>query len=397
VRYALVIPDGAADRPIPELDDQTPLEAARMPALARLAREGEVLSAATVPEGFAPGSDVACLSVLGYDPATCYTGRAPLEAAAMGLTLADDQAVYRANTVTVEGDRMRDYSAGHIDTEQGREVIEYLAEHLDIPGAKLYAGVGYRHLCVVDGASGRVGETTPPHDILDEQIGEHLPRGGVAPLLVRIMDRTQSLLADCPINRERLAAGKPPVTQLWLWGGGVTPSLPSYADRYGLRGGLISAVDLLRGIATLAGLEVVPVPGATGYFDTDYAGKGRAALDCLARSEFVAVHVEAPDEAGHIADAQAKAQALEQIDRHILTPLVEEARRAGDLRMLVMPDHPTPVCVRTHTAEPVPACLWGPGLTASGPALFSERAIKDLGPVAGHTLVGRLTSRTMEG
>ncbi|MFH0910409.1 MAG: cofactor-independent phosphoglycerate mutase [Planctomycetota bacterium] len=394
MHYAVVIPDGASDRPIASLGGKTPLEAADMPALTALAREGRMVSALTVPEGFSPGSDVACLSVMGFDPAKYYTGRAPLEAAAMGLSLKEGQAVFRANTVTVADGIMKDYSAGHISTEEAREVVRFLGERLDLAGVSLHAGVQYRHACILDNAAGRIGEATPPHDILDRPIAPYLPTGGVAGRLIEIMERTRGLLPDCEANRRRIRAGKKPVTQLWLWGGGVMPKLPTYADRYGIRGGLISAVDLLKGIAKLAGIEVVSVPGATGYYDTDYAGKGRAAIECLARLDLVIVHVEAPDEAGHSAHLAEKIRALENIDRHIIAPLGAWGRKTGDLRMLVMPDHPTPMEIRTHSGEPVPACLWGAGVAPDEATGFSERAVSSRRPIPAHTLMERLIHGT---
>ncbi len=387
MRYALVIPDGAADRPHPSLQGRTPLQAATLPHLARLARAGRTGRVLTVPTGFKPGSDVANLSVLGYDPATCYTGRAPLEAASMGLTLAPDQAVFRANTVTVADGAMRDYAAGHIPTAESGELIAWLNARLEMPGVRLHAGKSYRHLCVVDGLAGAVPARTPPHDISGRAIAPHAPVGEKAGCLLRIEARTRELLAECPVNEKRQAAGHPPVTQLWLWGGGVMPRLESFAARFGVRGGLISAVDLLQGIARLSELTVIDVPGATGYYDTDYRGKGAAAVTFLQDHDFVAVHVEAPDEAGHNGDSAEKVRALENIDRHILGALLAEAEAKKDLRILCLPDHPTPLESRTHTADPVPFALWGPGIGAGGPDAFTEEAVAEVAPVAAQTLL----------
>ncbi|MBN1257447.1 MAG: cofactor-independent phosphoglycerate mutase [Planctomycetes bacterium] len=393
MRYALVIPDGAADTPCAELAGKTPLEAAHLPALQALAREGRLYYAQTVPAGCQPGSDVACLSVLGYDPAKYYTGRAPLEAAAMNLEITDGQAVFRANTVTIVNGIMKDYSAGHISTEEASEVITYLDRNLGVPGVAFYPGVQYRHACVVDGAAGKISETTPPHDILEQATAPHLPKGGISDTLCRVMERSIEVLAENETNRQRIAQGKLPVTQIWLWGGGTPPQLESYQELFGISGGLISAVNLLNGIAMLAGLEVLSVENITGYYDTNYAGKGRAALEFLARSDFVAVHVEAPDEAGHNGEVHEKIRALENIDQHIIAPLLAEAHRSGDLRILVTPDHPTPIALRTHTAEPVPACLWGPGIAASGGGVFSEQCARESGSkIPGCDLIRELTA-----
>lgn len=390
MRYVIIIPDGAADHPQASLGGKTPLEAAKLTAIPALAREGSVLSAATIPDGFSPGSDVANLSVMGYDPSTCYTGRAPLEAASMGILLNPGQAVFRANTVTIRDGVMLDYAAGHISTEEARDCLNHVNRHLSIPGVTLHAGVQYRHACVLDGAAGHIGNATPPHDILEQPITPHLPRGESAERLQAIMDRSRELLADFHVNRKRIAEGKLPATQLWLWGGGVMPSLPKIHDRFGITGGVITAVDLVRGIGILAGLEVISVNGATGYYDTNYQGKAEAVLTCLERSDLAVVHLEAPDEAGHNAHTEEKVRAIENIDRLLVTPVLEAARRAGDIRILFMPDHPTPLELRTHTREPVPACLWGPGIPASGPGLFTEAAIRSLPSIPAHHLLGRL-------
>jgi 2,3-bisphosphoglycerate-independent phosphoglycerate mutase len=392
MRYAVVIPDGAADTPRPELHGRTPLEAAAMPTLCEMARTGQVLCAATVPEGMKPGSDVACLSVLGYNPGEVYTGRAPLEAAAMDIRLGEGEAVFRANLVTVEDGTMVDYAGGHISTPDATELVDFLDASLGIEGVRLHPGKQYRHACVVPGAAGETGATTPPHDILDQPADPHLPREGVSDLLRRIMDRSAELLVDYPGNRDSIAAGKRPITQLWLWGGGTMPVLPAYQARFGVSGAIISAVDLLRGIGRLSGLEVIDVPGATGYYDTDYAAKGRAALEALQRLDFVVVHVEAPDEAGHNAETDQKVKALERIDEHILAPLKREAEGfEGGLRILTMPDHPTPIELRTHTSDPVPACIWGSGVEPSGPDAFSERLAADAGLCRpGHEMVDLL-------
>lgn len=390
MKYAVIIPDGAADFPCPGLDGKTPLDVAQMPALRSMAKEGEILKARTVPDGYKPGSDVANLSVLGFDPAECYTGRAPLEAASIGISLKEGEAVYRANTVNIQDNIMKDYAGGHISTEEADKIIRYLDENLNIAGVKLYTGTQYRHACVIAGAAGNVGDATPPHDILDEDISGYAPQGGVAEKMIEIMDKSRELLKNFEVNKARIAEGKKPISQLWLWGGGVMPKLKSFKEKFGLSGGLISAVDLLKGIARLSGLEVINVKGATGFYDTNYQGKGEAALDCLERSDFVAIHVEAPDEAGHNANLQEKIKAIESIDKFVISPILEKARKSGDIRILVMPDHPTPIKLRTHTSDPVPACLWGNGIKNNNINDFTEKAIEQCDEVKASTLLNRL-------
>ncbi len=378
MRYALIIPDGAADRPHPEYGGRTALEAADIPGMHRLAREGRLGLAKSVPDGMKPGSDVANLSLLGYDPADCYTGRAPLEAASLGISLAPGEAVFRANTVCVVDGIMDDYAGGHITTEESHALILELDKKLGIPGVKLHPGVSYRHACVFADMAHAIADRTPPHDITGKPVAGHEPKGELAARLIEVEEKTIALLPDCAVNRQRVKDGKKPITQLWLWGGGVMPSLNKFEDKYGISGGLISAVDLLRGIATLAGLEVIHVVGATGYYDTNYKGKGEAALDCLKRHPFVAIHIEAPDEAGHNGHGKEKVRALGQIDKLIVQPMLEEADRAGDLRILCLPDHPTPLEIRTHSSDPIPFALWGPGIPSGGGKGFTEAAAEKL-------------------
>ena len=374
MKHILVIPDGAADEPCRERGGQTALELARTPVLDEMARTGRLGLAVTVPAGMRPGSDVANLSLLGYDPGAGYTGRAALEAAAMGVDIPAGDAAFRANLVTVTDDGvMDDYSAGHISTEEARELVEQLNRDLGIDGIKLFPGVAYRHLCLMEAAAASLPVCTPPHDIMGGDITEHLPRGQFSSWVLEVERTSRELLPGYEVNRRRVAEGKKPANSLWLWGGATAMSLDAFTSRHGLgSAGLITAVDLLRGIAKLAGMDVIPVPGATGYLDTDYSGKGRAALDYIYRSDFVAIHVEAPDEAGHNGDLDGKIKALEDIDRHILAPLQIMARHYGDWRIMVAPDHPTPVGLRSHNANPVPYLLWGNGFAGNGAAAFGE-------------------------
>lgn len=394
MKYIVIIPDGAADKPCPELDGKTPLEAASTPALDRLAAEGRMGLAATVPEGMAPGSDVANLALLGYDPKHGYTGRAALEAASMGVEIPEGDALFRANMVTVIDGVMIDYSAGHISSEEAAEIVKRLNEDMKIDGVKLFPGVGYRHLCLIENAAVQIPRCTPPHEILDQVISEHAPQGGFSSWVLEVERTSAELMPGYEVNQKRVAEGKSAATQLWLWGGATAMSLEPFTERFGVgSAGLISAVDLLRGIGKLAAMDVLTVHGATGYYDTNYAAKGRAALDYIYSHDFIAVHVEAPDEAGHNGDIVQKIRAIENIDRHIISPLATMGRHFGDWRILVSPDHPTPVATRNHIADPVPFVMWGAGVAANGAERFSENEARRVGGsvVDGRTLMSELT------
>ncbi len=311
----MVIPDGAADDPIESLGGKTALEAASMPTLDQMTTEGRLGLAATVPEGMNPGSDVANLSLLGYNPREGLTGRAALEAASLGVEVPVGDAVFRANMVTVTEDHiMDDYSAGHISSEEAKELIEQLNRELNIDGVKLFPGVGFRNLCLMESAGSDVPQRTPPHEIMGEDITEHLPQGQFSSWVLEVERTSADLLPGYEVNQKRVERGEKPATQLWLWGGATTMTLEPFAQRFGLKSaGLISAVDLMLGIGKLAGMDVLSVDGATGYYDTNYAGKARAALDYIYNHDFIVVHVEAPDEAGHNADAAEKVKAIENI------------------------------------------------------------------------------------
>ena len=362
MKYVIILGDGMADEPLAELGGRTPLEYADIPNMDRIAREGRCGMLRTVPEGFEPGSDVANLSILGYDPRTTYTGRGPLEAASMGVTLREGEFAYRCNLVTVRDGAMEDFNAGHISSTEGAELLRDLDAALD--DIRVYPGVGYRNLMVVPRALG--AGTTPPHDIVGQPIEGYLPRGGDAGILLDGMERAEEIFADHPVNRRRLEKGDLPATGIWPWSGGKKPSLPLFQEKYGLSGGMISAVDLLRGIACLAGMEVIDVPGATGFLDTDYEAKARYAVEALDRLDFVYVHVEAPDEAGHMGSVEEKVRAIERLDEAIGIVLDRP-----DTTIAVLPDHPTPVRYKTHTMDPVPFALLGKG--SDGVAAFSER------------------------
>ncbi|MDD4447563.1 MAG: cofactor-independent phosphoglycerate mutase [Methanothrix sp.] len=389
MKLVVLLGDGMADLPLAQLQGKTPLQAAKKPNMDLLAKQGRSGLAQTVPEGFPPGSDVANLSVMGYSPSRHYSGRAPLEAAAMGVVLAEGDIAFRCNFVTIVDGIMQDYSAGHITTEEGRELIEALQPLM--PQRRLYAGVSYRNLLVLQ--AGAKAICTPPHDISDQPVADHLPRGPDAELLIRLMDAARPVLAGHPVNEKRIAAGKRPANAIWLWGQGPAPAMPSFAEKYGLLGAMISAVDLLKGIGKYAGLEVIDVAGATGNIDTNYEGKVQAALQALKRLDFVYLHVEAPDEMGHEGNTELKVKAIELFDEQVVGPMVEGLDKSGeDWRVLLLPDHATPIAIKTHSRDPVPFTIAGTGVSPDGVERFDELAAQQggYGLVEATKLVGLL-------
>ncbi|HMK55403.1 MAG TPA: cofactor-independent phosphoglycerate mutase [Dissulfurispiraceae bacterium] len=362
MKYIVIIGDGMADWPIDEIDGLTVLQKASIPNMDRLAVKGVLGTVRTIPIGMPPGSDVANLSIMGYDPAKYYTGRAPLEAASMGIPLGENDVAYRCNLVTIEGDEssavMKDHSSGHITTEEGRELISAVSAELKGEGIDFYPGVSYRHLMVWKDGNEKV-ECTPPHDILERRIADYLPRGDGSGLLKELMTRSAKILAGHAVNAKRSAAGKRTATSIWLWGQGRRPAIPTFREKYELAGALISAVDLTKGLGVCAGLKIIDVPGATGWIDTNYAGKAEYAVKALQESDFVYIHLEAPDEAGHAGSLEHKIRAVEDLDALIIGPVFEKAKsRYGDVRLLIMPDHATPIKERTHTDEPVPFIIY---------------------------------------
>ena len=387
-KYVLVIPDGAADEPCASLGGLTPLAAARLPEMDAVSRGGVLGMSSNVPELFLPGSDVATLSLFGYDPEVYFTGRAPLEAAAMGIPLGAGDWAVRCNLTTIADGRMADFTAGHVTSDEGRVLIEALAGALRTEGfaIEFHAGVSYRNIMIVRGGSGAspFGEdtsTTPPHDIPDQLVEGHLPRGRGSEMLRGLMRVGSELLSAHPINAARVAAGKRPANAVWLWGQGSAPRLPKFEDMRGLKGGIIAAVDLVRGVGVLAGWDRIDVAGATGYLDTDYAAKGRAAVAALDRYDIVCVHVEAPDEASHEGRADAKVTALERIDAEIVGPLRRALEARGNARILISPDHATLLRTRAHDRAPVPWAMAGAGLEASGLAYDEASARAGGGPI----------------
>nr|WP_321466573.1 cofactor-independent phosphoglycerate mutase [uncultured Desulfobulbus sp.] len=384
MKYILLIGDGMGDVPVPALNNQTPLEAASTPTMDRLAKGGEMLLVRTVPEGYPPGSDVANLSLMGYEPERYYTGRAPLEAASLGVELASDEIAFRCNLVHVERTDdgrliMIDYSSGHITTEESGELIAALQEACGTEQITLYPGISYRHLLVFRGEMPADFTTVPPHDYSDQEVTGFYREYEKVPSLQVIMEKAQAILADHPVNQERARQGKRTANAIWLWGEGRRPAMETLETRFGIRGGLISAVDLLKGLGVLGGLEVIDVPGATGYLDTNYAGKAQAAIDVLAKDDFVLVHVEAPDETGHQGLALEKVQAVADFDAKIVTPIVEAMEwRGEDFRVVVTMDHYTPIHRRTHEDWPVPMFIYDSrGVSAPSGRTYTEANVLD--------------------
>ncbi len=380
MKYLVVVGDGMADYPIPELGGKTPLEAASTPAMDEVTRSGIAGLFWPIPDGFDPGSDIGNLSLFGYDPGQTFSGRAPLEAANQGIALRDHQVAFRCNLVTLDNGLMRDFTAGHISSEEARELILALDAHFAAEPVRFHPGVSYRHLAVLDAGSNgerealRAAACVPPHNISDQSYAPHLPAGEGAARLHDLMERAAPVLADHPVNRRRIANGKLPATAIWLWGQGVSPVMVPYRERFGLSGAVISAVDLVKGIGVLAGLDVIAVPGATGYVDTNYEGKVAAALEALERVDFVYLHVEAPDEASHEGDLALKLRAIEDFDARVVRGCLDYVNAHRGARMVVAPDHITALSTRTHACGPVPFALCGKGVAGPGASAYSEPA-----------------------
>ncbi len=383
MKYVIILPDGAADERVPELDGRTPLEVARIPHTDWVSTHGRIGRAVTVPDGFIPATDVATLSLFGYDPAEYYSGRAPLEAAARGLTVSAGGTIFRCNFVTILEGRMVDFTAGHMPQDETDRLIRDLNElFADELGLAFHAGISYRNLLIAEDFKDEGLRCAPPHDIPNLLVAEHRPQGPGADRVEAIMGRAQAMIADHEVNRVRLGAGRDPVTGIWLWGQGRPTLLSTFHERYGCRGAVITGVDIIRGIATCMGMEMIDVPGATGYIDTDYVGKGAAAVKALEDYDVVVAHVEAPDEAGHLGDASEKVLALERVDEHVVGPLLEAVRKYDDWRILIAPDHPTPVTTRAHSSVPPPWCYAGSDVDSASGRVFCEKEAE-----AGGTLV----------
>jgi len=371
MKYAIIIPDGAADEAQAELGGRTPLEAADTPAMDALAARGVVARACHTPSSLPAGSEVGNMSLLGYDPLANFTGRAPIEAAAQGIELGPDDWAIRCNLVSIADQTMRDFTADHISTGEATELLALAQDELGGEGLEFVPGVSYRNLLLWRGAERPAPFTmqmraTPPHDLTGKSVLDDFPRGPGSDVLNQLMSASSALFAEHPVNKKRVAAGKLPATHVWLWGIGRAPKLQDFSEAYGVRGAMITAVDLLRGLASLVGWGRIEVPGATGYTDTDYAAKGRHAVQALNEVDLVCVHVEAPDEASHEGDCVGKVKAIEQIDRHIVAPLVAALEKGGDWRMMISPDHPTFLSSKTHTHGNVPVVFAGKGIEPDG-------------------------------
>ncbi len=394
MKYILIVPDGMADEPLADLDGKTPMEVARKPYLDDLARRGIVGVVDVTPPGMYPGSDAANMALLGYDPLEYYTGRGPIEAAAMEIPMADRDVAFRCSLISTDGERLVDYSAGHITTEEARPLIELAGKKLGTRQMHLFPGVSYRHILLWnDGPLDVV--THAPHENMDRPLEEILPAGEGESRLRGLIWDSLELLDNLPFNRKRRDEGKPPANMLWPWGQGRAPRLPSFFQRRGMTGAVIAAVGVIRGLGRLTGLEVVNVPGATGYFDTDYYAKGRYAVAALDRHDFVWVHVEAPDEAGHAGSIDEKIKAIESIDQLVVGTLLDGLKKLDDFRLLVVPDHATPIATRGHKAMPVPYLLFDSRGGSGSRAPYDERAAQEHVPhiEEGYRLIDELFSR----
>lgn len=403
MKYIVILGDGMADYPVDYFDGKTILEVANKPTIDYMCKHGELGMVKTVQDGMKPGSDVANLSVMGYDTKKCYSGRSPLEAASIGVELRDNDVTFRTNLVTLSDDEeyenktMLDYSAGEISTEESTALMEAIAKELDTDVIKFYPGISYRHLCVWEGGSTNVS-LTPPHDISDRKITDYLPKGEGAQKFLDMMKKSEKILKEHPVNKARVAQGKNPATSIWPWGEGTKPQLDDFYEKYGVKGSVISAVDLIKGIAKCAKMNSIDVEGATGNCETNWDGKAQAALDAITGdSDFVYVHMEAPDEMGHQGKPDKKKLAVEIIDEKVVKFLKEELEKRGiDYKMLILPDHPTPISLKTHVSDPVPYVIFDSTKTEGGSGLtYTEENGKSTGNYieAGYTLMSKFLDK----
>ncbi|MBI4844263.1 MAG: cofactor-independent phosphoglycerate mutase [Nitrospirae bacterium] len=398
MKYIILLGDGMAGRPLKKLGGKTCLQKARTPNMDRLASEGVIGAVRTVPEGFEPGSDVANLSILGYDPRKYYCGRAPIEAAYRGIKLGNNDVVFRCNLVALSdsvkksSSVMKDYSAGHIPTAEAKKLILELDKKLGSKEIKFYPGMSYRHLIVWKNGREKI-KCTPPHDITGKNVSAYLPKGSGSGVLRGLMGDSFDILMSSAVNKVRMKKGLPAANSIWFWGQGKRAGVPSFKSKYGLRGAMISAVDLTKGLGVIAGFEILNVKGATGYLDTNYEGKAMAALKALKRVDIVYLHVEAPDEAGHNRDIKAKIKAIEDFDSRIVANIIKGMKIFKDYRIMVLPDHPTPISIGTHSDDPVPFVIYGNDKikgSGSKTKAFSEDICRDKNAVVireGHKLM----------
>ncbi|MFA6357340.1 MAG: cofactor-independent phosphoglycerate mutase [Candidatus Omnitrophota bacterium] len=375
-KYIVLVGDGMADYPVEELGMRTPLEAARTVNMDLIAKNGVLGLAKTIPDKMIPASDVANLSILGYDPKKYYSGRGPLEAANLGIELEDDDVAFRCNLVTVSGDTLLDYSAGHIKSNEAEKIIKFLDKKLGTNKLRFFSGVSYRHLLLVKRGSELKLQNLKchaPHDISGQSISKNFPKGENADFINKLMLDSRDILGNHEINQVRVDLKENPANMIWLWGQGKKPSMPEFKEKFGLTGSVISAVDLIKGLGRILGLEVINVPGATGYYDTDYLGKAQAAVKSLDKNDFVFVHVEAPDEAGHNGDLREKITAIERFDQLVVGTFIDYSKNNPDCRIMVLPDHATPVSLKTHTAEAIPFAICGKDITKKDFLNYSEK------------------------
>ena len=392
MKYCVLIIDGASGLPLPQRGNQTCLELARTPNLDAMVAEGTLGLVRTVPPGMEPSSACACMSVLGYDPKVYYRGRAGIEARSMGIPVGDGEVVFRCNLVAVRDGKMWDYSAGHISTEEAGDLVKALNESLGDDKVHFYPGVSYRHICKLRGQEDALLATcTPPHDIPDKPIADFLPSGSGSDVLRDLMRRSEAVLRDHPVNKAREARGDVAATNMWLfWGTGRVPDMPAFKQTYALDAAMTSGVDLLRGLARMVGMKILDIEGVTDGLDNDYAAQADGALEALEENDLVVIHIEAPDEAAHAGAIDDKVEAIEKVDSEVVSRL--RSWRGDALRLLIMPDHPTPIKVRTHIDEPVPFLLWGPGFGANGAKRFTEAEAGKTGFFIeeGYNIMGRL-------
>lgn len=402
MKYIVVLYDGMADYPVPALNGKTPMECAKKPHLDRLARHGKIGTVKTVADGLKPGSDIANMSVMGYNPKECYTGRSPLEAVSIGVDMLDSDIIFRCNLVTLsdapkyEDKTMIDYSAGDISTAEATEIIKSIQEHFGNDIFAFYAGVAYRHCLVWHNGTLDLDKMTPPHDISGKVIGEHLSKSENAKKLIEMMKESYDFLMEHPVNKKRIAEGKRPANSIWLWGEGTKPSLPDFKEKYGVDGSVISAVDLLKGIAKCANMAAPDVEGATGYIDTNFDGKAECAIKELETKDFVYIHLEAPDECGHRNEPENKVRAIELIDEKILGKVLPALEKYDDYKILILPDHPTPIVTMTHAGDPVPYMIYQKSKDCdNGIETFTENTAKAAGNYIdiGYTLMDQFIEK----
>jgi len=380
MKYIVLVPDGVSDEPCELLEGKTPLEASNTPNLNWFCEQGRMGSANTIPDGLSPGSDVGHLSILGYNPKKYYTGRAPLEAANMGIKLKENEVAFRMNLVTDSDGKMGDYSAGHISTKEAHQLVDFLKQRLDSDKVTLHPGIQYRHIAVIrdeKGLEGLSAQCVPPHDIQDQSIEDHLPKGSGADFLKKLMDEASVVLPSHEVNQVRLDLNENPANMIWLWGQGLMPQIDTFQQQFGIRGSVISAVDLVCGIGRLADLDILEVPGMTGYVDTNYEGKAEIGLKSLEQNDFIYIHVEATDETAHQGDPKLKVTAIEDFDKKIVGPVRQYLGANPDTRVLIMPDHSTSCNTRSHIPGSVPFVIAGKDITHQGPNEFTEAAAKE--------------------